>query len=95
MAKSLVANKLARRAEVQVSYAIGKAEPISLCVDTFGTGIMDDEKLLDVIKKNFNFDVNNIIEELDLRKPIYHKTSCYGHFGDPQFTWEKIKKILY
>ena len=95
VAKSLVANKLARRAEVQVSYAIGKAEPISLCVDTFGTGIMDDEKLLDVIKKNFNFDVNNIIEELDLRKPIYHKTSCYGHFGDPQFTWEKIKKILY
>ncbi len=92
VAKSLVANKLARRAEVQVSYAIGKAEPISLCVDTFGTGIMDDEKLLDVIKKNFNFDVNNIIEELDLRKPIYHKTSCYGHFGDPQFTWEKIKK---
>lgn len=80
---------------MQVSYAIGKAEPISLCVDTFGTGIMDDEKLLDVIKTNFNFDVNNIIQELDLRKPIYHKTSCYGHFGDPQFTWEKIKNLVY
>ena len=93
VAKSLVANKLARRAEVQVSYAIGKSEPISLCVDTFGTGVLEDEKLLEIVEKNFDFDVNNIINELDLRQPIYHKTSCYGHFGDPQFTWEKIKKL--
>lgn len=93
VAKSIVANKLARRAEVQVSYAIGKKEPISLCVDTFGTGIYEDEKILSIIEQNFNFDVNNIIDELDLRKPIYHKTSCYGHFGDPQFTWEKIKPL--
>lgn len=93
VAKSIVANKLARRAEVQVSYAIGKKEPISLCVDTFGTGVYEDEKILSIIEQNFNFDVNNIIDELDLRKPIYHKTSCYGHFGDPQFTWEKIKPL--
>ena len=95
VAKNIVANKLARRAEVQVSYAIGMKEPISLCVDTFGTGVFDDEVILDIVKKNFNFEVENIIDELDLRKPIYHKTSCYGHFGDPQFTWEKIKKLEY
>ena len=55
----------------------------------------DDEKLLEIVKKNFNFEVGNIISELDLRKPVYHKTSCYGHFGDPQFTWEKVKKLEY
>ena len=93
VAKNIVANKLAKRAEVEVSYAIGKKEPISICVDTFGTGVMEDEKLLEVIKKNFNFDVNNIINELDLRKPIYKKTSCYGHFGDPQFSWEKVQEL--
>jgi S-adenosylmethionine synthetase len=55
----------------------------------------DDEKLLEIVKKNFNFEVGNIISELDLRKPIYHRTSCYGHFGDPKFTWEKVKKLEY
>ncbi len=93
VAKSIVASKLARRAEVEVSYAIGKKEPISICIDTFGTGVMSDERLLEVVKKNFSFDVNNIIDELDLRKPIYKKTSCYGHFGDPQFSWEQIKEM--
>ena len=95
VAKNIVANGLARRCEVEVAYAIGKAQPVSLCVDTFGTGKFDDEKLLEIVKKNFNFEVGNIISELDLRKPIYHKTSCYGHFGDPQFTWEKVKKLEY
>ena len=95
VAKSIVANKLARRAEVQVAYAIGKKEPISLCVDTYGTGVMEDEKILEIIKNNFDFTVSNIIDELDLRQPIYHKTSCYGHFGDPQFSWEKIKELKY
>lgn len=93
VAKSIVASKLARRAEVEVSYAIGRKEPISICIDTFGTGVMSDEQLLEVVKKNFSFDVNNIIDELDLRKPIYKKTSCYGHFGDPQFSWEQIKEM--
>ena len=93
VAKSIVAFGLAKRAEVQVSYAIGKNEPISICVDTFGTGKLSDEKLLEVVEKNFNFNVDNILKELDLRKPIYKKTSCYGHFGDPQFTWEQTKAL--
>lgn len=94
VAKNIVANKLADKCEVEVAYAIGKSEPVSLCVDTFGTGVMSDEELLEVIKKNFNFEVGNILNELDLRKPIYSKTACYGHFGDPQFTWEKIKTLV-
>lgn len=93
VAKSVVANKLADRCEVQVAYAIGKSDPVSLMVDTFGTGVMSDEELLKAIEKNFNFEVSNILNELDLRKPIYSKTACYGHFGDPQFSWEKVKKI--
>ncbi|MDF9824923.1 S-adenosylmethionine synthetase [Breznakia sp. PF5-3] len=95
VAKSIVANKLASKCEVQVAYAIGKSQPVSLMVDTFGTGIKSDEELLSIIKANFNFEVSNILEELDLRKPIYSKTACYGHFGDPQFSWEKVKKINY
>ncbi|MCF0106879.1 MAG: methionine adenosyltransferase [Holdemanella sp.] len=95
VAKNIVANGLAKRAEVEVAYAIGKSRPVSICVDTFGTGIKTDEELLEIIKKNFNFEVGNIIRELDLKKPIFEKTSCYGHFGDPQFTWEKIKKLAY
>lgn len=95
VAKSVVANKLARKCEVQVAYAIGKSEPVSLMVDTFGTGIRSDEELLVLIKKYFNFEVSNILKELDLKKPIYSKTSCYGHFGDPQFSWEQIKQIKY
>ena len=95
VAKNIVANGLAERCEVQVAYAIGKSEPVSLCVDTFGTGVKSDEELLQIIRNNFNFEVGNILEELDLRKPIYSKTSCYGHFGDPQFSWEKIKTLTY
>lgn len=90
VAKNIVANQLASRCEIQVAYAIGKSHPVSLCVDTFGTGVKTDEELLEIIKKNFNFEVGNIINELDLKQPIYSKTACYGHFGDPQFTWEKV-----
>lgn len=93
VAKNIVANGLAKRAEVEVAYAIGKSRPVSLCVDTFGTGKYSDEELLKIIEKNFNFEVGNIISELDLKRPIYEKTSCYGHFGDPQFTWEAIKEL--
>ncbi len=93
VAKNIVANQLAERCEVQVAYAIGKSEPVSLCVDTFGTGVKSDEELLEIIRKNFDFSVGNILRELDLRKPIYSKTACYGHFGDPQFSWEKVKKL--
>ena len=76
---------------VLVAYAIGKSHSVSLCVDTFHTGVKTDEELLEIIKNNFNFELGNIIRELDLKKPIYSKTSCYGHFGDPQFSWGKIE----
>ena len=79
----------------QVAYAIGKGEPVSRGVDTFGTGGKGDGELRQITRNNFNFEVGNILEELDLRKPIYSKTSCYGHFGDPQFSWEKIKTLTY
>jgi S-adenosylmethionine synthetase len=95
VAKNIVAAGLAHEAEVQVAYAIGKKEPVSICVDTFGTGIMSDEEILKIVEANFNFDVDNILEELDLRKPIYRKTSNYGHFGDASFSWEKIKELKY
>ena len=78
---------------MQVAYAIGKEEPVSLCIDTFGTGVIEDEEILKKIEENFDFRVGNILKELDLRRPIYRKTSCYGHFGDPQFPWEKIKEM--
>lgn len=93
VAKSVVANGLAKKAEVEVAYAIGKAEPVSLNIDTFGTGVKSDEEILEIVKKNFDFRVGNILEELDLRRPIYKRTACYGHFGDPEFPWEKIKKL--
>lgn len=94
VAKNIVANQLAKRCEVQVAYAIGKSEPVSLCVNTFHTGIKTDEEILTIIRKNFNFEVSHIIDELSLRTPIYAKTACYGHFGNPEFRWEKIKKLI-
>lgn len=95
VAKNIVANGLAKKCEIGVSYAIGKKEPISLFVDTFGTSSMTNEQITKIILNNFNFNVPNIINELDLKKPIYAKTSCYGHFGRNDFTWEKIKKLDY
>lgn len=62
-------------------------------MDTFGTGKYEDEKILEIIENNFDFNVDNILKELDLRRPIYLKTSCYGHFGDPRFPWEQIKEL--
>ena len=93
VAKNIVANKLARRCEIQVAYAIGKAEPVSIMVDTFGTGTVSDEEILNIINKNFNFEVTNIINELDLLRPIYKETACYGHFGREEFSWEKVKEL--
>ncbi len=93
VAKSVVASGLAHKAEVEVAYAIGKAEPVSLNIDTFGTGKYSDEEILDIIEKNFDFRVGHIIDELDLRRPIYKKTACYGHFGDPTFPWEQVKEL--
>lgn len=98
VAKSLVANKLAHRVLVQVSYAIGLADPLSIYVDSYGTVKegKTDEDLIKIVKANFNFRPGNIIKELDLRRPIYKKTAKYGHFGrcDPDFTWEQPKMNL-
>lgn len=93
--RNVVANKLAKRCQLQLSYAIGKTEPVSINVKTFGTSTVSEEELLDIILKNFNFKVSNIIQELDLRKPIYRTTTNYGHFGRPELPWEQFKKIEY
>ena len=86
---------MAKKAEVEVAYAIGKAEPVSLNIDTFGTGKMTDEEILKIVENNFDFRVGNILSELDLRRPIYKRTACYGHFGDPAFPWEQVKELKY
>ncbi len=91
--RNIIANGLALRAQLQLSYAIGKPEPVSISLNCFGTGIMDDETLLEAVKKNFNFSVSNIIEELDLKKPIYRRTTNYGHFGKRDLPWEQFKTI--
>ena len=93
-AKNLVAAGLARRVEVQLAYAIGVAEPVSIMVDTFGTGQVDEEQLVELIRGHFPLTPRGIIEALDLRRPIYRKTAAYGHFGrpEPEFTWERTDK---
>ncbi len=94
VAKNVVAAGLAKRCEVQLSYAIGVAHPTSVMVDTFGTGKLADTELAKIITKHFDLRPAGIIEMLDLRRPIYKKTSSYGHFGrtDADFTWERIDK---
>ena len=93
-AKNLVAAGLARKAEVQLAYAIGGAEPVSVMVETFGTGQVDEEQLVELIRGHFPLTPRGIIEALDLRRPIYRKTAAYGHFGrpEPEFTWERTDK---
>jgi len=93
-AKNLVAAGLARKAEVQLAYAIGVAEPVSVMVETFGTGQVDEEQLVELIRGHFPLTPRGIIEALDLRRPIYRKTAAYGHFGrpEPEFTWERTDK---
>jgi S-adenosylmethionine synthetase len=94
IAKNIVAAQLADRVEVQLAYAIGVAEPVSVFVDTFGTGKVDSEKLEAAVRKNFKLTPKGIIESLDLRRPIYKKTAAYGHFGrnEKEFTWEATNK---
>eukprot|EP01099_Mayorella_cantabrigiensis_P009074 TRINITY_DN986_c0_g2_i3.p1 TRINITY_DN986_c0_g2~~TRINITY_DN986_c0_g2_i3.p1 ORF type:complete len:401 (-),score=119.63 TRINITY_DN986_c0_g2_i3:151-1305(-) len=97
VAKSVVAAGLADRVLFQVSYSIGVAEPLSVYVDTYGTGKRPDTEILDIIKKNFDLRPGVIIRELNLRRPIYQKTAYHGHFGrdDPDFTWEVPKKLVF
>ncbi|RYF33342.1 MAG: methionine adenosyltransferase, partial [Cytophagaceae bacterium] len=90
VAKNIVAAGLAKRCETQVAYAIGKARPLSVYVDTFGTGKYDDERIAKAVEQVFDLRPKAIIEHLDLLRPIYRKTAAYGHFGrtEPEFTWE-------
>jgi S-adenosylmethionine synthetase len=89
VAKNLVASGLCDRCEVQVAYAIGVAEPVSVMVDSFGTGRVSDDKLTSLIRKHFDLTPKGIIESLELRRPIYRKTAAYGHFGRGDFAWEQ------
>ena len=95
IAKNIVAAKLADKCEVQLAYAIGVAQPVSIAIDTFGTGKVLESKLIEAVRKNFDLRPAGIIEMLDLRRPIYQQTAAYGHFGrtDIELPWEQLDKI--
>jgi S-adenosylmethionine synthetase len=94
-AKNIVASGIAERCEISLSYAIGVAEPTHISVDMFGTGKVDEEQLIKALRDCFDFTPKGIISSLNLRRPIYAKTSAYGHFGrnDPDFTWERTDRV--
>jgi S-adenosylmethionine synthetase len=94
VAKNIVAAGLADKCEIQVSYAIGVAEPTSISVQTFGTGKIDDARIIELVREHFNLKPKGLIQMLDLLRPIYRNTAAYGHFGreEPEFTWEKTDK---
>src|SRR5262249_7997356 len=95
VAKNIVAAGLADKCEVQVAYAIGVAEPVSIMVDTFGTHKADEETIEAKVRKDFDMRPAGIISTLKLKRPIYRKTAAYGHFGrsEPEFTWELVDKV--
>jgi S-adenosylmethionine synthetase len=94
VAKNIVASGLAKKCEVELAYAIGVARPVSIYVDTFGTGTIDDDKLVELVKENFDLRPGAMIRDLELRRPIYKQTAAYGHFGrtDIDLPWEKTDK---
>jgi S-adenosylmethionine synthetase len=94
VAKNLVAAGLAKRCEVQLAYAIGVADPVSVMVNTFGTGTVEDARMTELVRANFPLTPRAIIEHLNLRRPIYRKTAAFGHFGrtEDTFSWEKTDK---
>jgi S-adenosylmethionine synthetase len=96
IAKNIVATGLADKCEVQIAYAIGVAKPVSVMVDTFGTGKMSEDVIEAKVSNTFDMRPAGIIKMLDLKRPIYKKTAAYGHFGrdEPSFTWEKIDMVL-
>merc|ERR1719360_465851 len=93
VAKSLVKAGLCKRVLVQISYAIGIAEPLSITIFSYGSSTKSEQELLDIVKNNFDLRPGKIVKDLDLKKPIYKETSCYGHFGREQFAWEKPKVL--
>ena len=95
IAKNIVAAELAKKCEVQLAYAIGVAEPVSIMVNTFGTGRIEESEIVKLVRENFDLTPKGIIEKLKLRRPIYRKTAAYGHFGrnEEGFTWEEIDKV--
>ena len=93
IAKNLVANGYAKKCEIQASYAIGMSEPLSICIDTFGTGKTSEEELVNLVKEKFDLTPKGIIDYLGLKEPIYTKTTNYGHFGKEDLPWEKIIKM--
>ena len=95
VAKNIVAAGLAKRCEIQLSYAIGVARPTSITVNTFETGVISDEKLVEIIRKHFDLRPAGIIKMLDLRRPIYKQTAAYGHFGrdDLDLPWERLDMV--
>jgi len=95
VAKSLVKAGLCRRVLVQLSYAIGVAQPLSIFVTTYGTGVKPDGEILEIVKENFDLRPGRIVKDLELRKPIYQRTAAYGHFGRPEFSWEQAKKLVF
>jgi S-adenosylmethionine synthetase len=94
VAKNVVAAGLAERCMVQLAYAIGVAEPVSVLIDTFDTGVVDDSRISEIVRAHFKLTPKGIIETLDLRRPIYRQTAAFGHFGrtEPEFTWERTDK---
>lgn len=94
VAKNIVAAGLANQCQIQVSYAIGVAEPTSIAIDTFGTGKINEAELIALVRKHFDLRPKGIIQMLNLQRPIYSKTAAYGHFGreEPEFTWERTDK---
>ena len=95
IAKNLVAAGLARKLEIQISYGIGMSEPLSIAIDTFGTSQLSEAELIAIVKKHFKLRPLDIINDLDLRRPIYEQTAVYGHFGrnDLDLPWERLDKV--
>jgi len=95
LAKNIVASGIAKKCEIQLAYVIGQKQPVSIMVNTYSTGIIPEEKIVKIIRENFDLSPRGIIEKLELLRPIYRKTACYGHFGrnEKEFTWEKTDSV--
>ena len=93
IAKSVVANGLAKKCEIQVSYAIGMEKPLSIFINTYGTNAISEEEIIKKIEEKFDLTPNGIIKYLNLKDPIYTKTTNYGHFGDKDLPWEKVATL--